>query len=94
MVDAADKVIIIIQGVIYFLKRTATRMGMGPGGTFRTCRLKEASLSQVTICCSPDNYEVFVNGGLAHTYNHRYTELQEIDVLEINGNVQLSFVQP
>ncbi|RXN10073.1 galectin-9-like isoform X3 [Labeo rohita] len=49
---------------------------------------------QVTICCSPHNYEVFVNGGLSHTYNHRYTKLQEIDVLEINGNVQLSFVQP
>ncbi|KAK2909419.1 hypothetical protein Q8A67_005256 [Cirrhinus molitorella] len=61
---------------------------------FRDMPFKRGQPFQVTICCSPDNYEVFVNGGLAHTYNHRYTELQEIDVLEINGNVQLSFVQP
>uniref|UniRef100_A0A671NR93 Galectin n=1 Tax=Sinocyclocheilus anshuiensis TaxID=1608454 RepID=A0A671NR93_9TELE len=49
---------------------------------------------QVTICCSPDNYKMFVNGEKACTYSHRYTKLEEIDVLEVSGDVQLSFVQP
>uniref|UniRef100_A0A9J8C925 Galectin n=1 Tax=Cyprinus carpio carpio TaxID=630221 RepID=A0A9J8C925_CYPCA len=49
---------------------------------------------QVIICCSPDNYEVFVNGNQTHTYSHRYTNLEEIDVLEVSGDVQLGFVQP
>ncbi|RXN13464.1 galectin-9-like isoform X1 [Labeo rohita] len=61
---------------------------------FTDMPFRRGQLFQVTICCSPDNYKVFVNGGLSHTYNHRYTKLQEIDVLEISGNVQLSFVQP
>lgn len=49
---------------------------------------------QVTICCSPDNYEVFVNGKPTHTYSHLFTNLEEIDVLEVSGDVQLGFVQP
>ncbi len=49
---------------------------------------------QVTICSSPDDYEVFFNGEKAHTYSHRFTKLEEIDVLEVSGDVQLSFVQP
>ncbi|XP_067298552.1 galectin-9-like [Pseudorasbora parva] len=47
----------------------------------------------VTICCGPDNYEVLVNGKQAHTYSHRSSNLQEIDVLEVSGDVQLTFVQ-
>ncbi|XP_016304257.1 galectin-5-like [Sinocyclocheilus anshuiensis] len=47
---------------------------------------------QVIICCSPDNYEVFVNGKQTHTYSHRYNKLEEIDVLEVSGDVQLGFV--
>ncbi|XP_073698884.1 galectin-9-like isoform X1 [Garra rufa] len=49
---------------------------------------------QVTICCSPNYYEVFVNGEQTHTYRHRYTNLADIDVLEVSGDLQLSFVQP
>uniref|UniRef100_A0A671NK01 Galectin n=1 Tax=Sinocyclocheilus anshuiensis TaxID=1608454 RepID=A0A671NK01_9TELE len=49
---------------------------------------------QVTIFCSHQGYEVFVNGEQTHTYSHRYTNLEEIDVLDIRGDVQLSFVQP
>uniref|UniRef100_A0A671MAC5 Galectin n=1 Tax=Sinocyclocheilus anshuiensis TaxID=1608454 RepID=A0A671MAC5_9TELE len=45
---------------------------------------------QVIICCSPDNYEVFVNGKQTHTYSHRYNKLEEIDVLEVSGDVQLA----
>ncbi|RXN17247.1 galectin-9-like isoform X1 [Labeo rohita] len=48
----------------------------------------------VTIFCGQHEYEVFVNGEKAHTYNHRFTKLEEIDVLDIRGDVQLTFVQP
>ncbi|KAK9977278.1 hypothetical protein ABG768_019099 [Culter alburnus] len=48
----------------------------------------------VTIFCGQHQYEVFVNGEKAHTYNHRFTNLEEIDVLDIRGGVQLTFVQP
>ncbi|KAI2668918.1 Galectin-9 [Labeo rohita] len=46
---------------------------------------------QITISCSHHGYEVFVNGQQTHTYSHRFTNLEEIDVLDIRGDVQLSF---
>ncbi|XDV16768.1 hypothetical protein PO909_016323 [Leuciscus waleckii] len=48
----------------------------------------------VTIYCSHDHYVVFVNGNKAHTYKHRYTKLENVDVLEICGKLRLTFVQP
>uniref|UniRef100_A0A673GUZ4 Galectin n=1 Tax=Sinocyclocheilus rhinocerous TaxID=307959 RepID=A0A673GUZ4_9TELE len=48
----------------------------------------------VTIYCTHQRYEVFVSGKEVHTYKHHYTKLEDIDVLEISGDVQLSFVQP
>ncbi|KAK9976962.1 hypothetical protein ABG768_018783 [Culter alburnus] len=55
---------------------------------------KRGALMQVTIFCSHHQYEVFVNGEKTHTYKHRYTKLEEIDVLDIRGDMQLTFVQP
>uniref|UniRef100_A0A671M9G4 Galectin n=1 Tax=Sinocyclocheilus anshuiensis TaxID=1608454 RepID=A0A671M9G4_9TELE len=49
---------------------------------------------QVTIFCTHQNFEVFSNGEKVHTYSHRYSNLENIDVLDIRGDVQLSFVQP
>lgn len=48
---------------------------------------------QVTISCNPQHYNVFVNGKQAHTYKHRYTQLNDVDILEISGDLQLSLVQ-
>uniref|UniRef100_A0A673J1G8 Galectin n=1 Tax=Sinocyclocheilus rhinocerous TaxID=307959 RepID=A0A673J1G8_9TELE len=48
---------------------------------------------QVTISCNPHHYNVFVNGQQAHTYKHRYTKLNDIDILEICGDLQLTLVQ-
>ncbi|XP_056123854.1 galectin-5-like [Rhinichthys klamathensis goyatoka] len=48
----------------------------------------------VTIFCSRDHYKVFVNGEETHTYKHRFTKLEEIDVLDVGGDIQLAFVQP
>ncbi|KAA0722671.1 Galectin-4 [Triplophysa tibetana] len=49
---------------------------------------------QVTICVDVNEYSVFASGRKVHTFNHRFTELQEIDVLEISGDLLLTFVQP
>lgn len=54
---------------------------------------KRGEPMQVTICSSRLHYRVFVNAQQAHTYNHRYMKMEEIDVLEVSGDVQLSFVQ-
>uniref|UniRef100_A0A671MDC0 Galectin n=1 Tax=Sinocyclocheilus anshuiensis TaxID=1608454 RepID=A0A671MDC0_9TELE len=42
----------------------------------------------------PLQVDVFSNGEKVHTYSHRYSNLENIDVLDIRGDVQLSFVQP
>ncbi|KAI2644616.1 Galectin-5 [Labeo rohita] len=55
---------------------------------------KAGQMMTITIICGPHQYEVFVNGEKAHTYKHRFTDLKEIDVLDIRGDVQLTFVQP
>ncbi|XP_066520850.1 galectin-9-like [Hoplias malabaricus] len=47
---------------------------------------------QVIISCNPHHYNVFVNGKQTQTYQHRYTKLDDIDILEICGDVSLSSV--
>ncbi|XP_026780403.3 galectin-9 isoform X1 [Pangasianodon hypophthalmus] len=44
---------------------------------------------QIIISCNPYHYNVFVNGKQVHTYNHRFTRLNEIDVLEVSGDMSL-----
>uniref|UniRef100_A0A3B1IHN1 Galectin n=1 Tax=Astyanax mexicanus TaxID=7994 RepID=A0A3B1IHN1_ASTMX len=46
----------------------------------------------VTIICDTHCYRIMVNGTQMFTYNHRYTLLQQIDILEVEGNVSLSSV--
>ncbi|KAA0702126.1 32 kDa beta-galactoside-binding lectin 32 kDa GBP [Triplophysa tibetana] len=48
---------------------------------------------QVTLSCNPHHFNVFVGGQQAHTYNHRFTKLNEIDILEVSGDLQLTLVQ-
>lgn len=47
---------------------------------------------QVIISCNPCHYNVFVNGKQAHTYNHRFPNLWEIDALEVSGDLSLTDV--
>ncbi|XP_067258725.1 galectin-9-like [Chanodichthys erythropterus] len=47
----------------------------------------------VTICRSHRHYKVFVNGEQTHTYLHHFTKLEDVDVLEVTGDVKLTFVQ-
>ncbi|KAF7700073.1 galectin-9-like [Silurus meridionalis] len=44
---------------------------------------------QIIISCNPQHYNVFVNGMQVHTYNHRFTNLGEIDILEVSGDLSL-----
>ncbi|KAK9962299.1 hypothetical protein ABG768_007670 [Culter alburnus] len=55
---------------------------------------KKDELFKVTISCDKEKYTVFVNDQQAHTYKHRFAKLEDIDVFEIYGDLQLIFVKP
>ncbi|XP_071368414.1 LOW QUALITY PROTEIN: galectin-5-like [Centroberyx affinis] len=44
------------------------------------------------ICCEADMFRIVVNGDQTHDYKHRYTPLQQVDTLEISGDVSLTSV--
>ncbi|XP_055798782.1 galectin-9-like isoform X2 [Salvelinus fontinalis] len=46
----------------------------------------------VTIMCDTKCYKVMVNGVQMFSYNHRHFLLQQIDILEVEGDVSLSSV--
>ncbi|XDV32140.1 hypothetical protein PO909_003023 [Leuciscus waleckii] len=54
---------------------------------------KRDQLFQVTISCNKEQFTVFVNGQQAHTYKHRFAKLEDIDVFEFFGDIQLFFVK-
>uniref|UniRef100_A0A8C0GYR2 Galectin n=1 Tax=Chelonoidis abingdonii TaxID=106734 RepID=A0A8C0GYR2_CHEAB len=47
----------------------------------------------LSIRCGNGRFKVFANGQPLFDYNHRFREFQQIDTLEINGDVVLSYVQ-
>ncbi|KAI1893402.1 hypothetical protein AGOR_G00123360 [Albula goreensis] len=47
----------------------------------------------ITIMCDPQHYRVMVNGAHMFTYIHRHSALQQIDVLEVDGDISLTYVQ-
>ncbi|XP_041741899.1 galectin-9 isoform X5 [Coregonus clupeaformis] len=46
----------------------------------------------VTIMCDTQCYRVLVNGAQMFSYNHRHFLFQQIDILEVEGDVSLSTV--
>ncbi|XP_020340783.1 galectin-9 isoform X2 [Oncorhynchus kisutch] len=46
----------------------------------------------VIIMCDTQCYRVMVNGALMFSYNHRHFLFQQIDILEVEGDVSLSAV--
>lgn len=48
---------------------------------------------QLSIRCGNRRFKVFANGQPLFNYNHRFHNFQQIDTLEINGDVVLSYVQ-
>lgn len=48
---------------------------------------------EVIIYCSPDCFKIAANGKHVVEYKHRFTDLNKIDVLQVEGDVQLIDVQ-
>ncbi|XP_071368418.1 galectin-9-like [Centroberyx affinis] len=46
----------------------------------------------LTICCEADMFRIVVNGNQTHDYKHRHTPLQQVDILEIDGDLSLTSV--
>ncbi|KAM4627277.1 galectin-9-like [Polymixia lowei] len=46
----------------------------------------------LSICCEANTYRIAVNGNHTHSYKHRHTALQQIDILEIDGDISLTSV--
>ncbi|XP_060765581.1 galectin-9-like [Neoarius graeffei] len=46
----------------------------------------------VSITCDTQCYRIAVNGAHMFTYNHRHFLLQQIDILEVDGNISVSSV--
>ncbi|XP_037103489.1 galectin-9-like [Syngnathus acus] len=46
----------------------------------------------LTICCEKHSFRIMVNGMQAHTYRHRFTQLQHISELEIDGDISITSV--
>ncbi|XP_046876381.1 galectin-9-like [Hypomesus transpacificus] len=46
----------------------------------------------VTISCDAQCYKVFVNSIHTCNYNHRYSVLQDVDILEVSGDLSLTSV--
>nr|XP_028597906.1 galectin-4 [Podarcis muralis] len=47
----------------------------------------------LSIRCGNQRFKVFANGQPLFNYNHRYQNFQRIDTLEIDGDVELSYIQ-
>lgn len=50
-------------------------------------------LPQLSIRCGTDRFKVFANGQHFFDYSHRFQAFHKIDMLEIEGDVNLSYVQ-
>ncbi|OBS70137.1 hypothetical protein A6R68_01319 [Neotoma lepida] len=48
---------------------------------------------QLSIRCGTDRFKVFANGQHLFDYSHRFQAFQRIDMLEIKGDITLSYVQ-
>lgn len=49
-------------------------------------------LSQMSIRCGNQRFKVFVNGQQLFEFFHRLQSFNEVDMLEIEGDVQISYI--
>ncbi|KAM9468402.1 galectin-9-like [Clarias gariepinus] len=71
------------------VRNTQTLDSWGPEERFGGMPFHMGQNFQIIISCNPHHYNVFVNGQQVHTFNHRFTRLNEINVLEVSGDLTL-----
>ncbi|KAK3531652.1 hypothetical protein QTP70_025967 [Hemibagrus guttatus] len=74
------------------VRNTKTMEAWGSEERFGGMPFHKGQNFQIIISCNPHHYNVFVNGNQVCTYNHRFTRLGEIDVLEVTGDLSLTAV--
>ncbi|XP_060800034.1 galectin-9-like [Neoarius graeffei] len=74
------------------VRNTKTMEQWGSEERFGGMPFHKGQTFQLIISCNPHHYNVSVNGKQVHTYNHRFTRLHEIDVLEVCGDLSLTAV--
>ncbi|XP_053577571.1 galectin-6 [Bombina bombina] len=53
---------------------------------------KQGDFFDLSIRSGVQNFKVFINGSHCFNFEHRYPNLQNIDTLEVNGDVKLCYV--
>ncbi|XP_063060432.1 galectin-6-like [Engraulis encrasicolus] len=53
---------------------------------------QEGQYFEISIRCGNQRFKVFVNGQHLFNFNHRFQPFTQIDMLEIEGDVQLSYI--
>ncbi|KAG7321851.1 hypothetical protein KOW79_014709 [Hemibagrus wyckioides] len=74
------------------VRNTKTMEAWGSEERFGGMPFHKGQNFQIIISCNPHHYNVFVNGNQMCTYNHRFTRLGEIDVLEVTGDLSLTAI--
>ncbi|XP_024910718.1 galectin-4 isoform X2 [Cynoglossus semilaevis] len=52
----------------------------------------EGQYFDISVRCGNQRFKVFVNGQHMFDFSHRYRSFNEIDKLEVNGDVQISYI--
>ncbi|XP_065136200.1 galectin-5-like [Paramisgurnus dabryanus] len=53
---------------------------------------KEGQAFEIYIFCTDDSFNVFVNGQHVCSFKHRFLSLNDIDVFEVTGELQIDHV--
>lgn len=56
------------------------------------CPFMEGQYFDMSIRCGNQRFKVFVNGQFLFDFFHRFQSFSEIDLLEIEGDIQISYI--
>ncbi|XP_016416474.1 32 kDa beta-galactoside-binding lectin-like [Sinocyclocheilus rhinocerous] len=75
------------------VRNTWQNGGWGTEEKSQDIPFKNGEFFEIKITCKAEQYDVSVNGQQAHTYKHCFTKLEDIDVIEVCGGLQLFSVE-
>ncbi|XP_016320670.1 galectin-9-like isoform X2 [Sinocyclocheilus anshuiensis] len=75
------------------VRNTHENGSWGPEEKSEGIPFMQGQFFQAKISCKAEQYDVSVNGQQAHTYKHCFTKLEDIDVVEVCGDLQLFSVE-